>query len=104
MTVRAIWNHTVVAESADTVVVEGNHYFPEDAVRCDLLTSTRKRSLCPWKGIARYYSLTLDGCTRLDAAWRYKHPTPFAKKVKDRVAFGPDVKVVSSGDAGGAPA
>jgi uncharacterized protein (DUF427 family) len=94
MTARAIWRDTVVAESDDTVVVEGNHYFPEQSLRREYLTPSRTRSLCPWKGIASYYSLTVGGMTRPDAAWQYRHPTPLARKVKNRVAFRGDVDVV----------
>ncbi len=100
MTVRAIWRDTVVAESDDTVVVEGNHYFPERALRHEYFTASRTRSPCPWKGIASYYSLTVDGRTRPDAAWQYRHPTPLARKVKNRVAFC-DVEIVCDADPTG---
>ncbi|MGH3666156.1 MAG: DUF427 domain-containing protein [Egibacteraceae bacterium] len=94
MTVRAVWNDRVVAESDDTVMVEGNHYFPELALKREYFTPSRTRSVCPWKGIASYYSLTVDGVTRPDAAWQYKHPTPLARKVKNRMAFWGDVDIV----------
>lgn len=98
MTARAIWRDTVVAESDDTVVVEGNHYFPEQALSREYFTPSRTRSLCPWKGIASHYSLTVDGMTRPDAAWQYRHPTPLAWKVKNRVAFWGDVDIVHDTD------
>lgn len=94
MTIRAIWQGTVVAESDDTVLVEGNHYFPEQSLRREYLTPSRTRSLCLWKGIASYYSLTVDGMTRPDAAWQYRSPTPLARRVKNRVAFWGDVEIV----------
>lgn len=93
MTIRAVWNDTVVAESDDTVVVEGNHYFPEQALKTEYFAPSRMRSLCPWKGVASYYTLTVDGVARPDAAWQYRHPTPLARKVKNRVAFWGDVEI-----------
>ncbi len=82
MTMRAIWNGAVLAESDDTVVVEGNHYFPEESLRKEYFTPTRSATICPWKGKASYYTLTVDGVTSKDAAWQYQHPLPLARKVK----------------------
>ncbi len=100
MRVQANWNGTVLAESADTVVVEGNHYFPPDSLRTGLFSRSRTKTLCPWKGIASYYSVTVDGQTLPDAAWYYPHPTPLARRVKGRVAFGPGIQIESVEAAG----
>jgi uncharacterized protein (DUF427 family) len=95
MTVRAVWNGEVIAESDNTVVVEGNHYFPPDAVRREHLTESSKHTICPWKGTASYYTITVDGQTNADAAWYYPDPKPHAEHVRGRVAFwrGVDIKV-----------
>jgi uncharacterized protein (DUF427 family) len=91
--VRAIWNGTVIAQSEDTVVLEGNHYFPEESVRWELLTSSARRSVCPWKGEARYWSVD-DGRRRgPDVAWAYPAPSPAASRIAGRVAFWRGVRV-----------
>jgi len=90
---QAMWNGTVIAESDDTVSVEGNIYFPLDSVRTGVLTATRMHTLCPWKGIASYYDITIHGSVNHNAAWTYRHPSPFARKVKNRVAFWQGVQV-----------
>jgi len=99
MTMRAIWNGVVVAESDDTVVVEGNHYFPKESLFDEYLVASKTRSVCPWKGLATYHSLTVDGVTNVDAAWGYQHPFPLARRIKGRVAFWRGVEVVSGDDA-----
>lgn len=90
---RAIWNGSVIAESTDTVSVEGNYYFPLESVRPGTLSATRTHTLCPWKGIASYYDITLGGAINHNAAWTYRHPSPFARGIKDRVAFWQGVQV-----------
>ncbi len=70
----ARWNGTIVAESDDTVVVEGNHYFPLSAVREGVLRPSDTHTVCPWKGTASYYTLDVDGATNPDAAWYYPEP------------------------------
>jgi uncharacterized protein (DUF427 family) len=85
--VRAIWNGKVIAESADTVVVEGNHYFPRDAVNAGYLRDSDLYSVCPWKGKASYHSLEVDGKLNVDAAWYYPEPKARAKQIEDRIAF-----------------
>ena len=90
---RAIWNDTVIAESDDTVVVEGNHYFPPESVVPGVLTPTETHSVCPWKGTASYYSLSVDGQTNVDAAWTYPTPKDAAAQIKDRLAFWKGVRV-----------
>ena len=89
----ATWNNTVLAESDDTVVVEGNHYFPISSVRDGVLQPSQHSSVCPWKGTAAYYSLTVDGQTNTDAAWYYPHPLPAAAQITDRIAFWKGVTV-----------
>ena len=90
---KAIWNDTVVAETDDTVVVEGNHYFPLDSVRPGVLISSDTHSVCPWKGTADYFSLQVDGQTNVDAAWTYPAPKAAAAQIKDRLAFWKGVRV-----------
>lgn len=82
-----------VACSDDVVMVEGNAYFPPSALRSGALTPSRTRSVCPWKGIARYYTLTADDVELSDAAWSYPHPLPLARRIKGRIAFGPGAEV-----------
>jgi uncharacterized protein (DUF427 family) len=90
---KAIWNDEVIADSEDTVVLEGNHYFPLDSVRADVLVPSDTHTVCPWKGKASYYSLRADGNTAPDAAWFYPDPKPDASAVRDRVAFRRDVSI-----------
>jgi uncharacterized protein (DUF427 family) len=90
---RATWNNVVIAESDDTVVVEGNHYFPRAAVRPDLLVPSSTHTTCGWKGVASYYSLVVDGQTNLDAVWYYPEPKEAAAQIRDRVAFWKGVRV-----------
>ena len=89
----ARWNGTVIAESDDTVVVEGNHYFPRESVRTDVLKQSATTSVCPWKGTASYYSLEVDGRTNPDAAWYYPEPKEAAAQIRDRLAFWKGVEV-----------
>ncbi|GAA0449363.1 DUF427 domain-containing protein [Actinoplanes hulinensis] len=90
---KAIWNDEVIAESDDTVVLEGNHYFPLASVREDVLVPSDTHTVCPWKGRASYYSLRADGEVAPDAAWFFPDPKPDASAVRDRVAFRRDVRV-----------
>ncbi len=83
----ATWNDTVIAESDDTVVVEGNHYFPIESVADGVLTESDHTSVCPWKGVASYYDVVVDGATNGNAAWYYPAPKDAAAEIKDRVAF-----------------
>ena len=76
--VKAEWNGAVMAQSDATVVVEGNHYFPRDAVNPEFLIESATKSTCPWKGVASYYSISVDGKTNTDAAWYYPDPSPAA--------------------------
>ena len=90
---KAIWNGTVIAESDDTVVVEGNHYFPAEAVKKDYLLASNTKTMCPWKGEARYHTLFVDGDANPDAAWYYPAPKEAAAEIKDRIAFWKGVAV-----------
>lgn len=90
---RAIWNGTVIAESDDTVVVEGNHYFPVGALRRQHFSQTPTTSFCPWKGTASYYAVTVDGQENRDAAWYYPEPKDAAKEITGRVAFWKGVRI-----------
>lgn len=90
---RATWNGTTIAESEDTVVVEGNHYFPPESVDRSLLEPSDRTTLCPWKGKARYYDLVVDGKVNSAAAWYYRDPRPKAEQVRDRIAFWGGVEV-----------
>ena len=91
---KATWNGTVVAESDDTVVVEGNHYFPVDSIRADYLLPSNTKTMCSWKGQASYHTLFVDGNANPDAAWYYADPKEAAANIKGRVAFWKGVRVV----------
>ena len=84
---RAIWNGKVLAESERYESVEGNVYFPPQSVRREYLKESSTRTVCPWKGVAHYYSLEVDGKSNPDAAWYYPEPKPAASKIRDHVAF-----------------
>ena len=90
---KAIWNGKVIAESNDTVVIEGNHYFPVDSVKKEFLTESDTTTVCHWKGTANYYNLNVDGKVNEDAVWYYATPSDLAKGIKDRVAFWRGVRV-----------
>ena len=84
---QATWNGAVLAESAETVVVEGNHYFPPGAIKREYFRDSETRSVCPWKGTASYSTLEVDGAVNPDAAWTYPEPKPEAAEIRDHVAF-----------------
>jgi uncharacterized protein (DUF427 family) len=90
---KATWKGAVLAESDDTVVVEGNHYFPPDSIRREHFRESEKHTVCPWKGTASYYDVVVGGEVNRDAAWYYPRPKDAAKEIKDRVAFWRGVKV-----------
>ena len=79
---KAIWNDEVIAESDDTIVVEGNHYFPIDSIKSEYFQKTELTTFCGWKGMANYYSVTVNGKTNKDCAWYYAEPNDAAKKIK----------------------
>ena len=90
---KATWNGKVIAKSDDTVVVEGNHYFPRESVQDEFLVESTKTSFCPWKGTANYYSISVDGEINADAAWYYAEPKSAASEIMARVAFWGGVEV-----------
>ncbi|MFK7954250.1 MAG: DUF427 domain-containing protein [Ekhidna sp.] len=90
---KAIWNDTVIAESNDTVVVEGNHYFPPSSIKKEFYKETDTHSVCPWKGTASYYTLEVNGEENKDAAWYYPETSELAKNFKGYIAFWKGVKV-----------
>ena len=92
---KAIWNGKVIAESEDTVIIEGNHYFPKSAIKWEYLDDSQTNTVCPWKGTASYYTVNVDGKSNEDAAWYYPSPSELAKSIKDRVAFWKGVEIVT---------
>ena len=92
---KAIWNGQVIAESNDTVVVEGNRYFPADSVKAEFLRLSSTHSTCPWKGLASYHSLEVAGQINTDAAWFYPEPKDAAKQITGRIAFWKGVQVTA---------
>ena len=92
---KAIWNGVVLAESDRCEVVEGNQYFPPDAVKREYFKPSATHTTCPWKGVASYYDVVVDGETNGDAAWYYPEPKEAARNIKGYVAFWRGVKVES---------
>lgn len=92
---KAFWKNTLIAESKDTIVVEGNHYFPLEAVNKNYLKPSKTQTNCPWKGNASYYSIEIDGEINKDAAWYYSEPKEAAKQIKGKVAFWKGVEIIS---------
>jgi uncharacterized protein (DUF427 family) len=90
---KAIWGGKVIAESSHCVVVEGNQYFPADAVRKEFLRESPHTTVCPWKGVASYYHVEVAGMSNENAAWYYPDPKPAAEEIRGRVAFWRGVKV-----------
>ncbi|HEX5705731.1 MAG TPA: DUF427 domain-containing protein [Pyrinomonadaceae bacterium] len=84
---KAVWKGKVLAESDETVVVEGNHYFPAESVRREYFSESATHTTCPWKGVASYYDVVVDGEPNRDAAWFYPAPKDAAAQIKDHVAF-----------------
>jgi uncharacterized protein (DUF427 family) len=90
---KAVWNGTVIAESDDTIVVEGNHYFPRDTLNEEFFAASDLQSRCPWKGTAGYFDVTVDGKVNSGAAWFYDDPNPAAADITGRVAFWRGVQI-----------
>ena len=90
---KAIWNNSIVAESDDTVVVENNHYFPPESIKKEYFKKSTTHTTCPWKGVASYYTLEIEGKKNVDAAWFYPEVSELAKGIKGRVAFWKGVRV-----------
>ena len=93
---KAIWKDAVIAESNDTDVVEGNHYFPPSSLDTTMLRASEHRTTCPWKGQAHYYDVVVNGEVNANAAWYYPEPSSAAAQIKDHVAFWRGVKVQDS--------
>ncbi|MBA3633747.1 MAG: DUF427 domain-containing protein [Acidobacteria bacterium] len=91
---KAIWNNEILAESDKTVVVEGNHYFPEDSINKEFFQLSETHSVCIWKGTANYYDVVAGGKTNKDAAWYYPKPKDAAKEIENHVAFWKGVRIV----------
>lgn len=92
---KAIWNGVVLAESAQTEMVEGNHYFPPNAINRAYFKESSQKSTCPWKGVASYYTIEVNGQKNESAAWYYPTPKDAASNIKDHVAFWRGVKIES---------
>ena len=92
---KAIWHGAVLAESDRTVVVEGNHYFPSGSMNRQYFRISETHTTCPWKGVASYYDVVVDGTVNNDAAWYYPDPSDAAKQIKDHVAFWKGVQVTN---------
>ena len=90
---KAIWNGKILAESDNTVVVENNHYFPVDSINEEFFIDSDHKTTCPWKGLASYKSIQVDGETNENAAWYYPEPKDAAKEIKDHFAFWKGVEV-----------
>lgn len=91
--VQARWNGATIAESDATILIEGNHYFPPEAINRDFLEATSETSFCPWKGTARYFTISVSGALNPNAAWTYPDPAPEADRIRDYVAFWKGVDV-----------
>jgi uncharacterized protein (DUF427 family) len=91
--IKAVWNGKVIAESTQTEIVEGNHYFPPEALRMEFFVPSDTQTACPWKGAARYYTLVVDGKRNVDAAWYYPIPKPAAQYIAGKVAFWKGVRI-----------
>lgn len=92
---KAIWNDTILAESDETIVVEGNHYFPPETINKDYFQTSEFQTTCPWKGLASYYNLAVNGQINPDAAWYYPEPKDAAKQIAGYVAFWKGVEVLA---------
>lgn len=90
---KAIWNNEIIAESDDTVVVEGNHYFPPNTIKKEFFKESETHTVCPWKGTASYYTVEVNGKENKDAAWYYPETSELAKNIRGYVAFWNGVKV-----------
>tara|TARA_Y100000780_G_C13646066_1_gene402545 strand:- start:463 stop:741 length:279 start_codon:yes stop_codon:yes gene_type:complete len=91
---KAMWNDVIIAESDKTEVVEGNHYFPAESIKKEYFHKTETTTMCGWKGMANYYSVTVDGKTNMDCAWYYQNPSDEAQKIKGMLAFSSGVQVI----------
>lgn len=95
---QAIWNGVVIAESKDTIVVDGNHYFPPEAVKMEFLLPSNSHTVCGWKGTASYYSIEVNDQRNPDAAWYYPETKSEAMHIKGRIAFWQGVEIIQSSE------
>ena len=91
---KAIWNNKVIAESDNTLQIEGNHYFPVSTLTMELLEDSQTHTGCHWKGTANYYDVVVDGKVNKDACWYYPDPSYAAENIRDHVAFWRGVEIV----------
>ncbi len=91
---KAVWNGTVLAESKETINIEGNYYFPPESVKKDYLAPSDTQSICPWKGLANYNSVLVGGEENRDAAWYYSNPKEATKEIRDYIAFWKGVEIL----------
>ena len=92
---KAVWNQQIIAESQNTVEIEGNHYFPPDSVHMQYLQDSNTLTICAWKGTAGYFHIEVNGERNEDAAWIYRNPSQDAKLIKDHIAFWKGVEVIN---------
>jgi len=90
---KAIWNDQIIAESDNTIVLEGNHYFPADSIKKEFFSDNPSQTTCPWKGVASYYNIQVGGATNQGAAWYYQSPKDAAAEIKNHVAFWKGVEI-----------
>lgn len=91
---KAVWNGVVIAESSKTVTVEGNHYFPPESIKRQYLVPSGTQAICPWKGMAYYHTVVVEGKENRDAAWYFPQPKERASEIKDYIAFWKGVEVI----------
>jgi len=91
--ITAIWNGVVLAESDNTIIIEGNHYFPPNSVNREYLTKSNTHTICPWKRLASYYDVVVKDKENKDAAWYYPEPKSAAKEIKDYIAFWKGIEI-----------
>ena len=90
---KAVWNNQIIAESNDTVIIEGNHNFPHYSIKKEFFKPSATHTVCPWKGTASYYTIEVDGKQNADAAWYYPEVSELAKGIKNHVAFWRGVQI-----------
>ena len=90
---KAIWNNKIIAESDQTVVIENNHYFPQESIKKEYFKTSETHSTCPWKGKASYFTIAVEGKENKDAAWYYPEPSAKAESIKNHIAFWKGVEV-----------
>lgn len=90
---QAIWNNQVIAESETTIIIENNHYFPADTIKSEFFKTNDTHTTCPWKGVASYYDIEVDGKVNKNAAWYYPETSEMAKAIKGYVAFWKGVQI-----------